>query len=222
MHTFLGLGKLRLIGIILLSVLIPIGCNASDCPDLYPNNKPIEVRNTVELCNSFFVSVFDKNNQRVILVSEHLKHNGVGTVTRKDAFHSDNRVGKKPSPSQYTNSGYDKGHMAPAGDASNDQEMYETFLMTNMTPQEPTLNRQSWKELEEHTRTLLANSKSDMYIITFAIYADNKQISGIPIPTAYWKVVTIDGVTKYYYAPNTPHAKVVENGKVPILSLLPK
>lgn len=214
--------KLRLIGIFLLSVLIPIGCNASSCPTLYPNDEPIEISNTVELCNSFFVSVFDKNNQRVILVSEHLEHNGVGTVKRKDAFHSDNRVGKKPSPSQYANSGYDKGHMAPAGDASNDQEMYETFLMTNMTPQEPTLNRQSWKLLEEHTRSLFSDSKSDMYVVTIAVYGNNKQMNGIPIPTSYWKIVTVDGVTKYYYAENVPHAKVVESGKVPIVSLLPK
>ena len=47
-------------------------CNsvlASDCADLYPESKPIEVKTTVELCNSFYVSVFDVDNQRVILVS---------------------------------------------------------------------------------------------------------------------------------------------------------
>ena len=142
---------------------------AGQCDNLYPNSQPITVKDTVELCNSFFVSLFDKEHQRVILVAEHLKPNKT-TVPRKDAFHSDSRIGNKPSPSQYINTGFDKGHMAPAGDSSNEQEMFETFLMTNMTPQKPTLNREAWRMLEEHTRTLLSQSKSDMYVINIAVY----------------------------------------------------
>ena len=127
--------------------------HASNCPQLYAD-KPIEVKGTVELCNTFFVSLYDKQNQRVILVAEHLKPNK-DSVPRNDQFHSDARIGHQPNPSQYANTGYDKGHMAPAGDASSIKEMYETFLMTNMTPQKPLLNRMAWRMLEEHTRTLL-------------------------------------------------------------------
>ena len=57
--------KLIPISCFLLTLLIPIGCNASSCPELY-NGKPIEVKGTVELCNTFFVSLYDKQNQRVI------------------------------------------------------------------------------------------------------------------------------------------------------------
>jgi endonuclease G len=195
---------------------------ASDCPTLYPNKQPIVVPNTVELCNSFYVSAFDKENSRVILVSEHLVYGTIGSAPRKDTFRADKRVGQRPSPIHYFKSGYDKGHMAPAGDASTDAEMYDTFLMTNMTPQVPSLNRESWRVLEENTRKLLDNSKSDMYVVNIAMYEDDKKINGIPVPSSYWKIVTVDGKTKYYYARNLPNAKVVERDATPISTLLPK
>jgi endonuclease G len=205
---------------LLLILLLPLSVFASNCPQLY-NGQPIEVQGTVELCNSFFVALYDESNHRVIVVAEHLIPNK-NTVPRHDAFHSDPRVGHIPNPSQYANTGYDKGHMAPAGDASSIVEMYETFLMTNMTPQIPTLNRVAWRVLEEHTRTLLAHAKSDMYVVNIAVYNDNKTMNGIPIPTGYWKIVTVDGETKYYYADNVEHGPVVEKSPVAIQSLLPK
>ena len=193
---------------------------ASNCPELYP--KPIEIRGTVELCNSFFVSLYDKQNQKVILVSERLKHGSIGSAERVNQFHSDDRIGRLPSPAQYSNTGYDKGHMAPAGDSSNAAEMYQTFLMTNMTPQKPTLNRESWRMLEEHTRTLFTQSKGDMYVINIAIYNGNNSMNGIPIPTGYWKIVIADGMTHYYYADNMDKAPVVEKHQVLLDDLLPK
>jgi len=195
--------------------------HASNCPQLYAD-KPIEVKGTVELCNSFFVSLYDKENQRVILVSEHLKHGSIGTATRLNQFHADERIGPKPNPIQYASTGYDKGHMAPAGDSSNAQEMYQTFLMTNMTPQKPTLNREAWRMLEEHTRTLFFHSKGDMYVINVAVYNGNYKMNGIPIPSGYWKIVIVDGMTHYYYADNADNAPVVEKHQVLLDDLLPQ
>ena len=206
---------------LLLLLLLPVSVFASNCPELY-NGKPIEVKGTVELCNTFFVSLYDKQNQRVIVVAEQLKHGAIGSAERDNLFHSDARIGPKPNPTQYARTGYDKGHMAPAGDASSIKEMHETFLMTNMTPQKPTLNREAWRMLEEHTRTLLSQSKSDMYVINIAVYKDNSKMNGIPIPTGYWKIVTVDGTTKYYYADNIDKGPVVEKAPVPIQSLLPQ
>jgi len=204
---------------ILLLLLLPVSVFASNCPQLY-NGKPIEVKGTIELCNTFFVSLYDKQNQRVIVVAEHLKHGTIGSAERDNQFHSDTRIGRNPSPTQYVNTGYDKGHMAPAGDSSSIAEMYETFLMTNMTPQKPLLNRMAWRMLEEHTRTLFTQSKSDMFVVNIAIYSGNTKMNGIPVPTGYWKIVTVDGKTKYYYADNIDNASVVEKPPVNIDSLL--
>lgn len=206
---------------LLLILLLPFSVFASNCPELY-NGNPIEVKNTVELCNTFFVSLYDKQNQRVIVVAEHLKHGSIGSAERLNQFHSDTRIGPKPNPTQYAGTGYDKGHMAPAGDASSIKEMYETFLMTNMTPQRPTLNREAWRMLEEHTRTLFSQSKSDMYVVNIAIYDNSTKINGIPVPSGYWKIVTVDGTTKYYYADNVDMGQVVQKNSVDITTLLPK
>lgn len=203
-------------------LLQSIYCFASNCPELYPNSTPIVVSNTTELCNTFYVSLYDKTNQRVILVSEHLKHGSIGSVSRDNEFHSDDRIGKHPNPSQYHDTGYDKGHMAPAGDTSSDKEMYETFAMTNMTPQKPTLNRNSWRMLEEGTRKRFSTSTTDMYVINIAIYANDAKMNGIPIPTGYWKIVMVDNESWYYYADNLDNAKVFQKQPVNINSLLPK
>jgi DNA/RNA endonuclease G (NUC1) len=155
-------------------------------------------------------------------VSEHLlKGSDIGSAERDNKFHSDSRIGHNPSPSDYANTGFDKGHMAPAGDSSNPKEMFESFLMTNMTPQKPSLNRISWKNLEESTRKLFSQSHSDMYVVNIAVYGNNKKMNGIPVPMGYWKIVTVDGQTKYYYAANLDYAKVIEQEPVNIQSLLP-
>lgn len=198
---------------------------ASNCPELYPDSKPIVVKNTVELCNSFYVSVFDNVNKRVILVSEHLQHNAgsfIGSVKRTDDFHIDPRIGNVPNPKQYVDTGFDKGHMAPAGDASNTDQMHETFLMTNMTPQNPQINRGVWKILEELTRSKFIKSKKDMYIVNVAIYENDNKMNGIPIPTGYWKIVFVDGNSFYFYVNNRNDAKVVQKQAVDIQTLLPK
>lgn len=53
----------------------------------------------------------------------------------------------------YTRSGYDKGHMAPAADMKwSPEAMKESFYFSNMCPQHPQLNRRGWKNLEEKIR----------------------------------------------------------------------
>jgi len=53
----------------------------------------------------------------------------------------------------YKGSGYDRGHLCPAGDMKLDQHaMDETFFMSNLSPQTPAFNRDKWRELEEQVR----------------------------------------------------------------------
>jgi DNA/RNA endonuclease G (NUC1) len=80
----------------------------------------------------------------------------------------------------------------------------------------------AWRMLEEHTRTLLSKSKSDMYVVNIAVYSGNNKMNGIPVPSGYWKIVTVDGTTTYYYADNVDNAPVVQKPRVSIQSLLPQ
>jgi endonuclease G, mitochondrial len=69
-------------------------------------------------------------------------------------------------PSDYTRSGYDRGHLAPAGDFKFSQQMMtETFFMSNITPQAPQFNRGIWKALEEQVRAW-AFRDGGLYVVT--------------------------------------------------------
>ena len=175
---------------------------ASNCPDLYPFGKPVVIKGSTELCNRFYVSLYDANNKAVLAVSERLYPNAP-KVKRLSTFRPDSRVGKASATnSDYTRSGYDRGHMAPAGDASTNDEMYSTFFFTNMIPQNPVLNRGEWAHLEEKVRKGI---KDDTWVLNIAVYgAEPKRIgSGIPVPKGYWKIVYTAKGTKYFYAENT-------------------
>ena len=49
--------------------------------------------------------------------------------------------------------------------------MRETFRLTNMTPQAPTLNREAWRELEYSTRGLAMRDKHEIKVLTGAVYS---------------------------------------------------
>lgn len=208
---------------ILISLLFVSTSVFAACPELYPNGKVLEPANTVELCNSFYVSRLDKNNKAVIMTSEWLQKSKRFGVQRINAFKSDDRLGKSsPTNSDYDHSGYDRGHMAPAGDTSSVLEMKESFLLSNMTPQEPTLNRGSWKLLEEKIRTQFLKSRVDFKIVTIAMYDKPKRIGHlIPVPKAYWKVVYKNEIaTDFYFAENKPNATVSRYSFVDIKGLI--
>jgi endonuclease G, mitochondrial len=206
--------------------LLPLLASSVGCPNLYPDKQPIIVTGTVELCNSFYVSIYDNQNKRVIAVSEYLSSDRVGMIKRTDHFRYDPRVGKVPCPEQYKGTGYDKGHMTPAGDSSTDKEMEETFLMTNMTPQKPKLNEGEWGILENDIRKFYSHNREtkktfSMHILNIAVYKDDKKMNGIPIPTGYWKIIYTEEGETFFYADNDDYAKVIKKEPVNIRGLLP-
>ena len=79
-----------------------------------------------------------------------------GGLARDDKFASDPDLkGSKAAPGDYLRSGYDRGHMAPAGNQTRSEELKrQTFYMSNMAPQLPTMNRGIWRILEERTRDM--------------------------------------------------------------------
>lgn len=192
--------------------LVSATVSASECSSLYPNGRAVVVKSSIELCNRFYVSVYDLQHNAVLFTSEKLlKSAEVGSVSRINSFRADGRVGKQVSNATYLASGYDKGHMAPADDASSPAEMRETFLLSNMTPQEPTLNRVAWKQLEERVRLMWQHAKTDVVVVTVAEYNKPDLLKKtVPIPTGYWKIVYLDGEQHWFYAKNKPYAKVEE------------
>lgn len=94
----------------------------------------------------------------------------------------------------YVGSGYDRGHLCPAGDNKwNTTAMKECFYLTNICPQHPNLNRGDWKELEELCRDW-ARSGYTLYIACGPLFtsASPKHIGKrhkIAVPDGFFKVV---------------------------------
>lgn len=89
---------------------------------------------------------------------------------RSDRFRSDPAVIRHQWPtatdSDYTRSGYDRGHLLPSADRDdNVSENEATFLLSNVSPQRAALNRQTWKALEEQVRRWAARYDS-LYVVT--------------------------------------------------------
>lgn len=77
-----------------------------------------------------------------------------GHLTRRNRFQADpDLMGPKSYPGDYSGSGYDRGHQAPAGNQTIDPALKDqTYYMSNMAPQRPSLNRGIWRVLEGKTR----------------------------------------------------------------------
>lgn len=94
----------------------------------------------------------------------------------------------------YTGSGWDRGHMCPAGDSRwHWRAMRESFYMTNICPQHHNLNRGDWKELEEDCRRW-AQEEGSIYICCGPIlYRGEHRTIGrehrVVVPDAFFKVV---------------------------------
>jgi len=116
-----------------------------------------------------------------------------GTVGRTNDFRIDYKVKTgSASLSDYKNSGYDRGHLAPAADFKwSSTAMSESFFMSNMSPQHPSFNRGIWKKLEGSVRNW-ADDNGEIYVVTGPIL--NEQFStigynGVSIPNYYYKVI---------------------------------
>ena len=116
-----------------------------------------------------------------------------GVTPRAKHFEPDPQIIGCPTTDDYKNSGYDRGHMAPAGDMKwSEQAMTESFYLSNICPQNHNLNGGDWKALEEHLRTM-ATQYEKVYIACGPIISAKPKTIGmyhqITVPDAFFKVV---------------------------------
>lgn len=118
-----------------------------------------------------------------------------GTAKRKGIeFHEDEEVPEpRATTGDYRQSGYDRGHLCPAGDNKwSRTAMDQSFLMTNICPQDPNLNRGDWNEMENQCRQW-AEKYGDIYIVAGPIFfkGRHKRIgrNKVTVPEGFFKVV---------------------------------
>jgi len=116
-------------------------------------------------------------------------------LKRPDGFHADWRNVGLITSSDYTNSDYDRGHMAPNHAISilyGKEAQYETFLMTNITPQKPSLNQKLWQQLEEKELEMFAPKFKALWVYTGPLFDAKvtrlKSSYFVEIPDAFYKM----------------------------------
>jgi len=134
-------------------------------------------------------------------VEWELNFRDIGTAPRSNNFHPEEAlpIGWRVEPELYKRSGFDRGHICPSGDRTeNSEENYQTFSMANMVPQSPDNNRGPWEKLEKYERKLARKGKQ-LYIIAGRIgeggigsHGSATQLRGrVSVPQSLWKVLIV-------------------------------
>ncbi|MDR5813062.1 DNA/RNA non-specific endonuclease [Caballeronia sp. LZ033] len=185
---------------------------SSQCPTLWPNGAAPAVSNTKvavrlrEVCFSGFVVLHSGMTHTPLLTSEHLASHE--PLTRTNRFHEEARLltEDRATLEDYRGSGFDRGHLTPAGDAATSEQMAQSFSLANIAPQAPRLNRGAWSHLEAAVRRM-----GDVWVMTGTLFegAALHTVGRVMVPTAFWKAVrTGDGTWICRIAANEDAAKV--------------
>lgn len=116
-----------------------------------------------------------------------------GNVQRMDFWDDDDMLAPKGFLSDYYNSGYDRGHMCPAGDNKwSEKAMEDCFRITNMCPQDGGLNRGMWNSIEQQCRAW-AKEYGKVYVVCGPLYLNQQHRkigkNKVVVPEAFFKVV---------------------------------
>ncbi len=136
-------------------------------------------------------------------VSWHVSRDWLGTAERQNNFRSDTSLPEgwfRATASSYTDSGFDRGHNTPSADRTKSvADNAATFLMTNIIPQAPTNNQETWANLEEYTRTLVKEGM-EVYVIMGSYGVGGSGAKGsartidkgrVTVPARIWKVLVV-------------------------------
>ena len=136
-------------------------------------------------------------------VSWHLSSAWLGSTARQDNFAADADLPAgwyQVKATDYTSSGFDRGHNCPSADRTGSvADNSATFLMSNMMPQAPQNNQQTWAGLENYCRTLV-DAGNELYVICGSYGRGGTGSSGpartiaggrVAVPATCWKVVMV-------------------------------
>ncbi len=165
---------------------------------------------TTFLCRLGYATLHDDVRKVPLYSAEHLVARDLArSVTRTDDFQPDPDLpgGQRAELNDYAGSGYDRGHMAPAADATDTREMHQSFYLSNMVPQNRVMNEQIWAGLEAATRAC-AKRSGELFVITGPIFEGRARTVGpdrVEVPDALFKIA-LDARSGAYRAFLMPNA----------------
>lgn len=193
------------------AVFIPFGVNSQSTVSVHLTlGNPSGATTSTSNPNNYLLLkpqyVIGYNNSRRISkwVSWQLNQTWLGTAPRQDNFRADPALPSSfvsVTTSDYTGSGFDRGHMAPSADRTRTTtDNSSTFLMTNIIPQAPDNNQGPWARLEDYSRTLVTTNNNELYIISGSYGTGGTGSNGtfnaistkaIAVPNRVWKVIVV-------------------------------
>ncbi|NTV10746.1 MAG: DNA/RNA non-specific endonuclease [Zoogloea sp.] len=159
---------------------------------------PAALKATRELCFDAFAVLHSGQTRTPVFVAEHLTRAQLRDAQdeeRTDRFFADARLprAERAELDDYRGSGYDRGHMAPAGDMPTAQAMAQSFSLANMVPQAPENNRGVWaKAVERATRQFVMRAGDDVFVVTGPVFTAQSPAIGpdkVRVPAYLYKLV---------------------------------
>ncbi len=145
------------------------------------------------MVNTAYALSYNNSRGAANWVAWRIAESDFGGAERQNNFRPDPNLPKnftRITPTDYTGSGFDKGHLCPSADRSSSPEVNsQTFFMTNMIPQTPDLNRNVWNDFETYSRGLVKKGNVDLYVIAGCYGEKGKLKKKITVPTNCWKLV---------------------------------
>jgi endonuclease G len=178
------------------------------CRQLFSNGNPPVIKHQGELqpralCFNAFAVLHSGNSRTPIYVAQRINKEQVeAKITRATRFFADARLpsAERAELEDYWDSGYDRGHRAPAGDMATEESMAQSFSLANMVPQYPVNNRKSWASIEKATRKYVMRADGDVFVISGPVF------DGTPPTIGVHKIWVPQHLFKLVYDPATNRA----------------
>jgi endonuclease G len=188
---------------IIATSALAAGSTFDSCLDFFPNNIPPVVSKSPrmlarELCFDAFAVLHSGVSKTPVYAVERLTPEKL--VEAKDEVRTNRfftearlRFTERATLEDYKGSGFDRGHMAPAGDMPTAQAMAQSFSLANMVPQVPENNRGVWaKVVEKNTRQYVKRTGHTVYVFTGPVFSASPKTIGagqVWVPSFLFKLL---------------------------------
>lgn len=174
---------------------------ASQCPQFYPGampQVPADLYQRVrEVCFDAYAVWHSGQTRTPVIAIERLTREQIADAIdeeRTNRFYPEARLpsADRAQLDDYRDSGYDRGHLSPAGNQPDARAMAQSFSLANIVPQAPRNNRGPWAGIEKATRAFAMRSEGPVYVFTGPVFRQPVQTIGpgqVWVPSHLYKLV---------------------------------
>jgi len=196
----------------------------SNCPEHFAGGLPpvvyVQTADAARtLCLDGFAILYSTQSKTAVYAAERITPRSLADakkIKRTGRFYEEARLpsAHRARLADYKGSGFDRGHLFPAGNASTPESMAQSFSLANMVPQDPTNNRGPWaKSVETAVRKYVERSRREVFVLTGPIYEESIRTIGsskVWVPSKLFKFVYDPEANKAwgYVLENNESAKV--------------